>query len=154
MLSVFMDLLSKYEADESDMRKVILVWAVRDGAQAKWFEKTWAALAESKTATKEIFQVRQYITVPVLGTKNPIDTEDGGNATMLDVRSGRPSIPDTLEEMKRAFEADGEGSSGAPPGVAVLACGPGGLMNEVHDETFAAQSPQCRFSLHKETFLL
>ena len=57
--------------------------------------------------------------------------------------------------MKQAFAADGgEGSPGTPPGVAVLACGPGGLMDEVHDQTFAAQSRECRFSLHKETFIL
>jgi ferredoxin-NADP reductase len=158
MLSIFFDLLSKHDSGESEVRKVILIWAVRDATQKTWFEQAWSALPGSKGATEGIFQVRQYITSKV--TNNPIEqrrlssdlsSEDGGDAVVaLSVRSGRPSVPETLHEMKQLFTED----SGENPGVAVLACGPGGLMDEVHDQTFVAQSPECRFSLHKETFIL
>jgi malate dehydrogenase (oxaloacetate-decarboxylating)(NADP+) len=70
---------------------------------------------------------------------------------VLDVREGRPSAPQILEEMKSSFIEDSDADD---PGVAVLSCGPIRMQEDVHDAVQAAQSDECRFSLHRETFIL
>ena len=68
----------------------------------------------------------------------------------LDIRRNRPSITESLEEMKQCYIENKTSSNG----VAVLTCGPIGFQHDVHDAVCAAQNSECRFALHKETFIL
>ena len=145
LLSIFLDPLNKHR--QSPMKKVTLVCAVRDAAQALWFEKAWSTLAESDCCSSGIFTVRQHMTFRAV---NQMDAEESGDVKVLEMHTRRPSVSGILQEMKEAYLKDGTGN----PGVAVLTCGPAGMQENVHDETYAAQSPECRYSFHTETFLL
>jgi ferredoxin-NADP reductase len=167
LLSIFRDLLQKHD-DESSVRcKVVLVWAVREAAQMQWFAEAWESIAESEAVSKDsVFEVRPFVTVQK-SIRNPLDKvgkedpkdataddEEVGGWSWMKTATGRPAVSDLLTEMAQAFKTDTEENGVDAPGVAVLACGPKSLMQDVHDQAQAAQTPECTFSLHKETFIL
>ena len=159
LLSIFLDLLEQHKSQScgesktpnpvfQERCKVVLVWAVRDASQATWFAETWAKVAEKASLKKDIFEVRIFVT----GEASTNPSNDITDSQMQAI-SGRPSVAEHLEEMKQAFSTDMQDGT-LSSGVAVLACGPPSLMDDVYDQTQAAQTPDCVFILHRETFVL
>ena len=147
LLSIFLDLLQMQLSGDVERSKVVLVWAVRDASQVAWFAQTWARIADATALKDGSFEVRVFATSEA--TLNPLDEI----ADQVQMTGGRPNVSEQLEEAKKSYLEDTQqGATSA--GVAVLACGPPSLMDDVYDQTQAAQTPECAFILHRETFIL
>jgi ferredoxin-NADP reductase len=132
MMSLYMDL---FRRRGGDMKKVVLVWAVRDELNFDWYRKEFEKL-EEEGAKNEVFEVEKYVT--------------GAGSNRAGIKSGRPDVAAALAEMKKVYCASGAWT----PGVAVLTCGPEKMIEDVQDRVYEAQSADCKFALHRETFLL
>ena len=130
--SICNDLVAAAHAGHSALGAAMLVWAVRDAAAID----TWIPGLLPALQTSGLFTVRVCVT----GAPPGDDAERGGGVTY-----GRPDVDQAVRDAVLAAH-----EAGAPPRrVAVMACGPPGL---IADAQRAAAAQGCHF--HAELFSL
>lgn len=67
------------------------------------------------------------------------------------LRFGRPNLPQVFAHM-HGFAKRQQGDGHAAPRVAVLACGPAGMLNQVKKLCWSASGDGVSFDFHGETF--
>eukprot|EP01137_Pigoraptor_chileana_P029670 Opistho-2@1263 len=137
MYSVLRDLHERARRGESigKITKVIFCWTFREADCAFWFGDELGAM--DGTVGKTTFDVRAFTT-----TKNEAEVASVSSKANLRLQRGRCDH----KEIFNALIAEGHSR------VAVLACGPLGMVDRVKLGTISATTSKTVFNFHQETF--
>lgn len=146
LMSIANDLLQQVK-DGRDMTKIRFVWTIRSPDILQTM-KDKGDLED--TSSVSVFDDRQSIDALQLDVYVSGSKSKGASVGNIVTNVGRPDIDQIFKETKEAAAKEGEGA------VAVLVCGPMGMIDECRDAS-RRWSDACggvKFDFHEETFLL